>query len=387
MLRLKRITNTTSFLPEIDALRFVAIMPVFLLHLGTYLIEHSGASYDQEELNGNLLYNSRSFFQIGVPLFYAISGFILSLPFINVNKPAPKYKKYVVRRLTRLEPPYLLCMIACFLGHILFFGADMYDYLAHLAASLTYTHNIVYGHWSAINPVAWTLEIEVQFYLIAPFLVSMLNKLQQNARYITISLSIGAFIAIETYGSSYLSAFHLDRTILTKLHYFLIGILLCYFHRERPWNTRPKSFFWDIVALLALPLINLHYWIPVHPLLDKTAFVLSISLIIVSSFCGIVANKVARNPIIFTWGGMCYSIYLFHYILIHLFGKFTSQLHQSGVFTIDFIFHLGTTGVATMLACTIYYIFLERPCMDPQWPKKLKNALGLSYNKAETEPG
>ncbi len=35
--------------------------------------------------------------------------------------------------------------------------------------SLTYTHNLVFGGWSTIHPVAWSREVDVQFHLIAPF--------------------------------------------------------------------------------------------------------------------------------------------------------------------------------------------------------------------------
>src|SRR6185503_2702956 len=37
-------------------------------------------------------------------------------------------------------------------------------------ASAAYIHNAVYGEPSAIDFVAWSLEIEVQFYLLAPLL-------------------------------------------------------------------------------------------------------------------------------------------------------------------------------------------------------------------------
>ena len=49
-------------------------------------------------------------------------------------------------------------------------GAARAPLLPHLLASLGYVHNIVYGVPSTINVVAWSLEIEVQFYILAPAL-------------------------------------------------------------------------------------------------------------------------------------------------------------------------------------------------------------------------
>ena len=42
--------------------------------------------------------------------------------------------------------------------------------LPHFFASLFYAHGLVYGSWSEINAVTWSLEIEVQFYILAPLL-------------------------------------------------------------------------------------------------------------------------------------------------------------------------------------------------------------------------
>jgi peptidoglycan/LPS O-acetylase OafA/YrhL len=42
--------------------------------------------------------------------------------------------------------------------------------LPHLAASVGYMHYLIFQAPSAINSVAWSLEIEVQFYILAPLL-------------------------------------------------------------------------------------------------------------------------------------------------------------------------------------------------------------------------
>jgi len=47
----------------------------------------------------------------GVPLFFAISGFILSLPFarqgLGGGSPV-SLRQYYIRRVTRIEPPYVI---------------------------------------------------------------------------------------------------------------------------------------------------------------------------------------------------------------------------------------------------------------------------------------
>src|SRR5579863_4416601 len=107
MLRFRSITTQKRFIPQIDGLRFVAIASVVLFHLYAAL-EH-GAIPEPIPLNIDLP-------KRGVELFFAISGFILGVPFASrylLNAPRVDLKQYFLRRLTRLEPPYFLSLFAC----------------------------------------------------------------------------------------------------------------------------------------------------------------------------------------------------------------------------------------------------------------------------------
>jgi peptidoglycan/LPS O-acetylase OafA/YrhL len=145
--------------PEIDGLRCVAVCSVVLYHLGGFLgwriAEHGYR---------------------GVNLFYVISGFILGLPFAShylQQKPPVKLRSYFLRRLARLEPPYLLSLLICFGGLVWLQGRDGRELLPGLAASAGYVHSLWFGAQSAINPVTWSLEVEVQFYCLAPLLAGI----------------------------------------------------------------------------------------------------------------------------------------------------------------------------------------------------------------------
>ena len=104
MLQFQRITTQKRFIPEIDGLRFVAIGSVVLFHL--YAALERGAITEPVPFNTDLA-------KRGVELFFAISGFILGIPFASgylLNAPSVNLKKYFVRRLTRLEPPYFISL-------------------------------------------------------------------------------------------------------------------------------------------------------------------------------------------------------------------------------------------------------------------------------------
>src|SRR5690606_17853519 len=113
--------------------------------------------------------------------FFAISGFILALPFINELVHEGRkviLKDYYIRRVTRLEPPYIISLILLFGLQVAAGRLSFGEHLPNFFASFFYIHNIVYDAWSVINPVAWSLEIEVQFYLLAPFLFRWLFSIK-----------------------------------------------------------------------------------------------------------------------------------------------------------------------------------------------------------------
>ncbi len=107
-LTFKRITSSGTFIPEIDGLRFIAITSVVLYHVVIWLNVKDEKLYSDASYYPNL-YNLFKHGDIGVPLFFVISGFVLGLPFasyhINNGKPV-SVKNYFLRRLTRLATLY-----------------------------------------------------------------------------------------------------------------------------------------------------------------------------------------------------------------------------------------------------------------------------------------
>lgn len=173
--RFARETSTGRFIPQLDGLRFIAITMVVLFHLNGYVASYSPIAFsrppDQDVLSRLLVHG-----HYGVQFFFIISGFILALPFASHHihqTPKIDLSAYYVRRLTRLEPPYLLSLILLCALAVLLKGRELSTLLPHLAAGLVYLHTVVYGTANPVNAVAWSLEIEVQFYLIVPLLTKL----------------------------------------------------------------------------------------------------------------------------------------------------------------------------------------------------------------------
>ena len=179
--RFRRVTSSGSYMPEVDGLRFIAIaMVVGMAHTGTYMQDAVLQVYDKSSYASQFLLEG----VYGVSVFFIISGFILALPFATqklLNGKQVSLQQYFLRRVTRLEPTYIVTLILYFVMRIWILKYESFnELLPHFFASLFYVHNIVYDAHSAVNGVAWSLEVEIQFYLLAPFSIKIGNPVQRE---------------------------------------------------------------------------------------------------------------------------------------------------------------------------------------------------------------
>jgi len=186
--KFERVTSSGLFLPEIDGLRFIAIILVIIFHSQSVI-----------NLNNNYdTLNKSEYFKIfeiivgngwqGVELFFTISGFILGLPFAKYyfyRNSKVNLKTYFIRRLTRLEPPYIILMIIYFFITIIKDSGNILFWFHNLLTHLTYTHNIFMQPDKYLVSVAWSLEIEVQFYILAPIIsiVFAIEKVKKKVNF------------------------------------------------------------------------------------------------------------------------------------------------------------------------------------------------------------
>lgn len=359
---LRRITSSGRFIPEIDGLRFAAIASVVVYHFYGFVPLDGIVPGHHEWVRAVAAHGYR-----GVNLFYVISGFILGLPFaMHHLKSAPKVSlsAYFLRRLTRLEPPYILNLLICTALLILVSGETVRSLLPHLALSMVYLHNLWFGSQSTINPVAWTLEVEVQFYCLAP-LIAMCFRIRSRKRRRAMLLS--AIVLAEAGQMLFWKADgRVTLTILYAIQFFLTGMLLADIY-VLDWKESPTSHWtWDLVSLLCWPVVFLPpdfaLW-PLLPFLMAAAFT--------GAFRGIVFGRIFRASAITATGGMCYTVYLFHYQLIPAIVRFARPVASGRSFDLRFA-SLFLVYIPALLAVSMcYFRFVERPCMAKDWPQRL----------------
>lgn len=174
-----------SYRSDIDGLRAVAVIAVFLHHLG--------ASW----LPGGF---------IGVDIFFVISGYLItSQVFEEVRQGRFSLKGFYQRRINRIVPALVVVLLACVvLGAFLLSPVDLSRLNASALFALLGVSNIFiwvkYGNYFAADaseaPLlhTWSLGIEEQFYVVWPLLVLLVYRLAP--RYLLWVLGIGVVVAV-----------------------------------------------------------------------------------------------------------------------------------------------------------------------------------------------
>ncbi len=365
---LSRETSSGRFIPEMDGLRFVAIAMVVLFHLNGYLTAKSPLYHAAPPRSDWLAQAALVGFR-GVELFFVISGFILALPFAvqHVQGARPvNLRKYYLRRLTRLEPPYFAALLLMFALAIWIQGRSAGALVPHLWASLFYLHDVVYRSPSLVMSVAWSLEIEVQFYLLVPLLTLLFAIRSLNLRRFSLIALILLILAAQSVFLD--NSPRASLSILAYLQFFLTGLLLADVFLAS-WNETPaRNRLWDGVALVGWPLLFL---ILHSPLLTHWLFPAWIFLLYCSAFRGNLANRFFSNRWITAIGGMCYSIYLLHYEVISAAGRIFRRLGETAPYGIYLMLQLVLVGGAIVIVCGVFFVTIEKPCMRKDWPQRL----------------
>ncbi len=167
--RLSAVGGGASRVPEVDGLRGLAILLVLVWHASLRAVRYLEAQGAHETWYAFFPHG-----ELGVGLFFFLSGFVLASPVAGRGLDGFSATRFYQRRFTRIYPPYAIALIGCF-GLIILSGfkspTQTVSPLASLLASLAYLHAAVFDQPSALNPPVWSLEVEIQFYLLAPFLL------------------------------------------------------------------------------------------------------------------------------------------------------------------------------------------------------------------------
>jgi peptidoglycan/LPS O-acetylase OafA/YrhL len=332
--------------PLFDSLRAFAALCVVVYH--TAFISHA----DQNGTYGPLL----SHLNIGVPIFFVISGFLLYRQFLG-GRPPP-LGRYTRHRLLRIVPAFWVAMtlLAIWPGLHGVFTGDWWIYYGFL--QVYHSYDTVVGG----IPQAWTLGTEMSFYLVLPFYAIAMRGRSVRVQLTVLGVLAAAALLCRTYVEGGLHggpgwSLGLPGTF----DWFAYGMALAVVSAT-PGVERLRPlvrFAWPAAIVLFLVLAYVLGLPHGYVFVTHYSYSQSFSAHLLSGLIGACVVFPAvfsrRAPGVATWlGFVSYGIYLWHFTIIQ-------ELHKHGI---DGWIPLTVVAVPiTIAVAAASFYLIEKPAL------------------------
>jgi peptidoglycan/LPS O-acetylase OafA/YrhL len=269
----------------------------------------------------------------GLVLFFVLSGFLL-------YRPIADWRRFALRRCARLAPAYYVCIVAC----VLVFGAP-----AGLPLFAVFAQNYSATTVMQLNPVTWTLCVEMAFYVVLPLLAV------RRSAFVPLAL-IGVTLAWSEVADGFLAG----KLLPAWIGHFALGMLVAVWAERRP-ALGPRATAGLVAAGAALVVLD-GWW---HETAVPDAFVRAglANLPAGAGFALIVAAAVAgRGPAV-AWlraralvavGVVSYGVYLWHVPLL-------LAAREAGVLPSSWAGRLALIAPLALALGALSWRLIERP--------------------------
>ncbi|MFZ2445267.1 MAG: acyltransferase [Syntrophobacteraceae bacterium] len=159
-------------IPQLDAIRVVAMLGVFGHHLWKTVIPVPNTTLERA-LEPAFMAATGS-----VILFNIISGFLLALPHLGPERrPFEGYRDFLQKRFLRIIPPYYLALVLFTLANMLKFSYPLLPALGMLAEHLLFVNSLDYSNMFSNFSHFWYLGLLAQFYLLFPLILRVFVRI------------------------------------------------------------------------------------------------------------------------------------------------------------------------------------------------------------------
>ena len=313
---------------SLTGIRAVAALLVMATHAayttGKYTHGYMGLVYSRME--------------IGVPIFFVLSGFLLFGPWVRAvadDRPPPSVARYAWHRVRRIVPAYAITVVVAYIVYQFRTagpnpGHSWAGLLRNLTLTQVYTDNYLYSYLHQGLTQMWSLAVEVAFYVVLPPLTYLLLAVLCQRRWQPRLLLTG-LAALSLITPGWLALVHTTNWfpdgarlwLPTYLAWFIGGMMLAVL------SVMAQQTY----AVVCLPLAMICYLIVSTPLggepttspaklweaLAKAAFYAVIAMLAVAPLAlgnrGWYARALASRPMVWL-GEISYEIFLIHLIVM-----------------------------------------------------------------------
>jgi peptidoglycan/LPS O-acetylase OafA/YrhL len=333
-------------LAYIDALRGIAILMVVIVHTSQQV---KNLPSWVASLSAQGMY--------GVQLFFLISGFSI---FLSFDRRSGSEKKpllnFFIRRFFRIAPLFYCAIIF----NLIIYGFGPRYWLgdasevtwANIIANFTFINGFNPYWINSVVTVGWAVAIEMQFYLIAPYLYRKVKDLEQAIGLALIVIIFSQILIFILKGNSLISSDrlwndYLYLCLLNQLPVFVLGFVLYFLmintgilSKSDRYQTYPsenvlhkRAFLIFIIAIyLSLSIMSRYKILPTHIAYSIVFLLLTLSLAL-NSFSLLV------NPLMVEIGQISYSIYLLHFPILFKLNQWCSNLLSINEISIEPIYY------------------------------------------------
>jgi peptidoglycan/LPS O-acetylase OafA/YrhL len=350
------------YVRELDELRGIAAMLVFVyhsLHNGLSTVGRTGWIVD-----GPPLFFVLAEGHTGVSLFMVLSGFVLAS---GVLGRSVNYSQFMKNRALRILPLMVFVLIFGL------YGSEGFD-LGRALAPFIFLANtpLRFEDATHLSGTVWTISVEFQFYLIAPFLFAFVSR--EGFRFlgpaIVLLLLFRLIVVYPHLQSPAKLQYILHYSIVGRLGQFLIGVALAYIWQGVAISDRTRRWGFAVLALSATGMGVVLYglnasggfysWRVWRLVLPEVEGLL---------WAGVIAGYVIARPtshlgrLLASVGVLSYSIYLLHWPLQVIFWRLYRALGLDLVasFSGVLVLTLVILAPAVLAMAALSYHCIERP--------------------------
>ncbi|MFE3869269.1 acyltransferase family protein [Flavobacterium sp. LS2P90] len=333
---------------ELDGLRGIAALSVYFSHLiGVFVINSSIFDYLSNS-PFHILWHGEA----AVTLFFLLSGFVLTLPYIK-NPVDLNMASFYLKRIFRIYPAFIFAVLLCiFLNFFLYDSSQLTGYsdwinefwkwdIKEISNAEFFNTFILAGftfNTKLFDPVIGTLRTEMIISFVLPFLIFIVLRLKLAFNLLFLFLLF--FVGKDTLGIFYLG---------TIMAIFRNDILDYVNSKSKPFYT---IIFFVTASILYTSRFSLNF---IFGNQDKSILLMSILGCV---FFLILAMKNGFfSYILNTWaiqflGKISYSLYLLHFPILLIVCSYTPA-------NVYLVFPISL--IVTLLVSHLVYKFIELP--------------------------
>ncbi|HFX3833983.1 TPA: acyltransferase family protein [Enterococcus faecium] len=338
---------------EIDCFRGIAVLAVIFYHL------------PNSKLPGGLQ---------GVTIFFVVSGFLMAKNTIRDEKNRQfSFLHFYYKRIKRIYPFLLFSLVVS----IFILGISNIRLIGNIRSELP---SLIFGYnnWWQLNQGVsyfdsyfnaslfkhyWSLSVELQFYLIWPFLFIVIKRMRRKQVFYLIYTLIFVSILFSLFLPSAKAYYH----TVAKLFPFLLGVW-GYFNRITIGRFFEQNTFSKIWLLLLASLCLILF--PIFPYtLNELLISICFALLLASVDDVNIAKKtkIASTKLSFV-GKISYELYLVHFPVLIALTNLFKHYHLK---------YLDIASLFTVFLCTLLMITFFRKGVQKMRSPKIWTAMAL----------